>query len=171
MSIVSTDIQHLLSGGAANANPNASLGGAVSATQITDNVDNNLFDDVTSAEAAAGSVEFRGYYAKNAHATIPLTDARVYISQATTSTDTELDIAIAAEAVDTTMATIATETTVPTSVTFTRPTTYAGGLQLNSSTGLAAGSRRGFWVRRTVTAGAAAAAGDNGQLKIEGGTT
>jgi hypothetical protein len=67
------------------------------------------------------------------------------------------------------MATIADESTAPASVTFSRPTTFAGGLQLNGSTGLTAGSRRGCWIKRTVNAGAAAAA-DAGTLKVEGDT-
>jgi hypothetical protein len=166
--IATTDIQFRHSGGSANSNPDLDLGGVESSNQLTDATDNNLFDDVTGAESAAGSVEHRGIYAHNNDGSRTLQDARIYISVLTTSSSTELDIGIAVEAVNTTMATIANETTVPGSVTFSRPTTYAGGLQLNAATGLAAGARRGVWVRRTVTAGATAAAGDSGTLKIEG---
>lgn len=172
MPIVSTDIQLPLSGGATNTTPNASLGGVLSTSaQIVDATANNLFDNVTSAEATAGSTEYRGFYVKNNHATLALTDARIYISQATTSPDDEIDIGIAVEGVSTTMATIANETTAPTSVTFSRPSTFAAGLQLNSTTGLAAAAYRGVWIRRTVNAAAAAATGDQGTIKVEGTTT
>jgi hypothetical protein len=45
--IVAADIHLRLSGGAANTNANASLGGAKSSTSIVDNVLNNLWDNVT----------------------------------------------------------------------------------------------------------------------------
>ena len=171
MSIVAADILYQLSGGAANSNVNAALGGAISSVAVTDNIDNNLFDDVSAAEAAAGSVEYRGFYAKNNHGTLTLGDARAYISSPSTSTDDELDIGIAVEAVNVTMATIANETSAPTSVTFSRPSTYAAGLAINSTTGLAPAAARGIWVRRTVNSSAAAATGDAATIKVEGTTT
>lgn len=169
MPIVASDIHFRHSGGASNSDPNADLGGAESSNQITDATNGNLFDDVSGAESAAGDIEYRGFYAHNNHGSLTLQDARIYISSLTSSADTEFDLAIAAEAVNTTMATIANESTAPATVTFTRPTTYSGGLQLNSATGLAAGARRGVWIRRTVNAGAAAAA-DSGTIKVEGDT-
>jgi hypothetical protein len=167
--IVAGDIHFRHSGGAGNSDPNADLGGIMSSTQITDASNGNLFDDVSGAESAAGDIEYRGFYGYNNHGSLTLQDARIYISSLTSSADTEFDLGIAAEAVNVTMATIGNESTAPSSVTFTRPTTYAGGLQLNSTTGLTSGSRRGVWIRRTVTAGAAAAA-DTGTIKIEGDT-
>lgn len=169
MAITATDILWPLSGGSSNTNVNASLGGALSSTGIADATNDNLFDDVSGAEATAGDVEYRGFYIKNNHGTLTLTDARIYISALTSSAGTEFDIGIAAEAVSVTMATIANESTAPTSVSFSRPTDYTGGLQLNGSTGLAPGAYRGVWIRRTVTAGAGAAA-DTGTLKVEGNT-
>jgi hypothetical protein len=139
----------------------------MSSTGITDNVNNNLFDDVSGAESAAGSVEYRGFYVRNNDGSRDLTDARIYISSLTSSADTEFDLAIAVQAVNVDMATIANETTAPATVTFTRPTTYAGGLQLNGATGLVPAARRGVWIRRTVTAGAAAA-NDSGTITVEG---
>jgi hypothetical protein len=59
MPIAASDIQYRLSGGAANAVPDSSLGGAKSSVQIVDNTDNNLFDDVSGAEHTAGRVEYR----------------------------------------------------------------------------------------------------------------
>lgn len=171
MSIIASEILHQLSGGGSNTDPNASLGGVISTTAIVDNATGNLFDSVSASEASSGDVEYRGFYAKNNNGTLTLGDARAYISQATTSADDELDIGIAVEGVSTTMATIANESTAPTSVTFSRPTTYAGGLQLNSTTGLAPAAYRGIWVRRTVNAAAAAATGVTAILKIEGTTT
>lgn len=171
MSIIATDILFQLSGGGANTDPNAAIGGAISSTGITDNVTNNLFDNVSSAEAASGDTEYRCYYAKNNHGTLTLGDARVYISQATSGTDDEIDLGVAAAGVSSTETAVANENTAPASVTFSRPTTYAGGLALNSTTGLAPAAYRGVWVRRTVNASAAPVTGDNGIIKTEGTTT
>ena len=167
MPIAAADIQFRLSGGAGNSNVNASLGGVISSTGITDASANNLFDDVSGAESLAGDIEYRGIYIRNNDGTRTLVDARVYISALTSSADTELDIALADEAVNSTMETIADESTAPVGPVFSRPTTYSGGLQLNSTTGLAPSANKGVWVRRTVSAAAAAAA-DSGTLKVEG---
>ena len=169
MAIVAADLHFHLSGGAGNSDPNASLGGVMSSTAITDNTANNLFDDVSGAESAAGDIEYRGFYVENSHATLTLIDARIYISSLTASPNTEFDLAIADEAMNVSMETIADESTAPTGPTFSRPTTYAGGIQINSSTGLTATSWRGVWIRRTVDS-AAGAFSDTGTIKLEGDT-
>lgn len=172
MPIVASDIEFRYSGGSGNTSANACLGGAISTAgggTADTGVKNDLFDDVTSSEAAAGSVEYRGIYVKNNHGTITLEDARIWVSSDTSSASDELDIGVAVEAVNASMATIANETTAPTSVVFSHPTTYAGGLALNGSTGLTAGSFKGVWVRRTVTAGAGAAS-VTGTLSVQGNT-
>jgi hypothetical protein len=172
LAIASTDIEIRLSGGAANTTPNSALGGAMGTAAgalIATNVANNLFDDVSGSESAAGMTDYRGIYVKNNHGSLTLQSSVIYISADTTSTSTELDLGLAAEAMNVDMATIPNETTAPSGITFSHPTSRATGLQLNGSTGLTAGSRRGVWVRRTVTAGASASA-DGGDIKVEGDT-
>lgn len=166
MPTAASDLEWRLSGGAANTDPNASLGGAISTAGgglIADAVDNNLFDDVSSAETTAGDTEYRGLYLKNVHATITMQDIRVFF---TTAAD-DLDIALPSEAVNTSIATIANESTAPVGPTFSHPTTYAGGLALNSTTGLTAGSYRGLWVRRVVPAAAPGEAAHTETLKAQ----
>src|SRR5687768_205117 len=57
-----------------------SLGKHISTTQITSAVANNLFDDVTGVENAASDVEYRCIFVHNAHATITLENAGVYLA-------------------------------------------------------------------------------------------
>jgi hypothetical protein len=133
---------------------------------VDDAVANDLFDNVSAAEATAGDVEYRGFYVKNNHGTLPYQDARLYFTTAAS----QLDIAVAAEAAGATMATIANEGAAPTGVTFSHPTTYAAGLQLNGSGGLTAGQARGVWIRRTVNAGASAETAHIETLRCEGYT-
>jgi hypothetical protein len=171
--IIASDIEFRYSGGAANTDPNACLGGAIStagAGVVDTGVKNDLFDDVSSAEAAAGDIEYRGIYVKNNHGSITYEDCRVYISTDSANASDVIDIALADEAVTTTIETIANEGTAPVGPTFTHPTTYAGGLALNSTTGLAAAGYKGVWVRRTITAGAASGSITDNTLKVEGNT-
>ena len=74
MAIVSTDIQYRLSGGASNAVTASSLGGVKSSVAAS-----NYFDDVSSAEAGTGDTEYRCIYIHNAHATLTLIGAKVFI--------------------------------------------------------------------------------------------
>jgi hypothetical protein len=161
---MAADPRWRLSGGAANADPNASLGGAKSSVEITNSVDNNLFDDVTGDEHAAGENEYRGVYVHNL-GDQTLENAVIWISGLTPSSETEVDVAVAAEAVNATMATIANENTAPATVSFTRPVTKGTGLALGN---IPAGQHRGVWIRRAVTAGSTPQAADTFTVRVEG---
>lgn len=173
MPVSAADIVWRYSGGAGNTDPNACLGGAIStagAGIIDDNVDNDLFDDVSASESSAGDTEYRGFYIRNTNGSSTLTDARIYCSSNSTSTTEEIDVALADEAINTTIETIANENTAPVGPSFSHPTTYAGGLQLNGSTGLAANDYKGLWFRRTVNSGTTAQAANTSTWICEGTT-
>ena len=161
MAIVSTDMQYRLSGGASNSDTAASLGGAKSSVAAS-----NYFDDVSSAEASAGDVEYRCVYVHNAHGTLSLIGAKVFIQTNTPSSDTDVAIGLGSSAINGTEQTVADESTAPSGVTFSAPTTFAGGLAIGD---LAAGAHKAVWVRRTVNAGAAAYA-DSFTLRVQGDT-
>lgn len=169
MPIVAGDIEYRLSGGAANTSPAASLGGAMSTAGggiITSGAANNLWDDVSSAEASAGDIEYRGFYVKNNHGSITWENVVVWIDGLTSSADTEFDIALADEAVNVAMETIANESTAPSGPSFTRPTSKGTGLSIGN---IPPGQYKGIWIRRTVNA-LAAAANDSGSIRCEGDT-
>lgn len=169
MPIISTDLVFRLSGGAGNTSPAASLGGAMSTVGggiITTAVLNNVWDDVSSAEAAAGDVEYRGIYIQNNHGSLQLQTAVYWIDSLSTSPDTEADVTVAAEAAGVAMATIANESTAPATVVFSRPVTKGTGLAVGN---INAASFRGLWERRTVSA-AAAVASDTFSVRVEGDT-
>lgn len=163
MAIASTDIKYRLSGGASNTDPAAALGGVASTT--TD-VGSAYFDDVTSAEAVAGDIEYRCIYVKNTHASLTLIGATVWIQTNTPSTSTDAAIGLGTSAINGTEQTVANENTAPTGVTFSSPTSFATGLSIGD---LAAGAHKAVWVRRTVTAGAASAS-DGFTLRVQGDT-
>jgi hypothetical protein len=160
MSIIAGDFITRLSGGAANASGNAALGGVKSANAMSSSVD-ALFDAVAAAEAAAGSIEYRCVYLHNANATLDMTTAVVYVSANTPLAGTTLDIGVGTAAINGTEQTIANETTAPTGVAFSAPTTAGTGLALGT---IPAGQHKAVWMRRTVTAGSGASANDTFSL-------
>lgn len=163
MPIISTDIKYRLSGGASNTDPAAALGGAKSSTDAA----STIFDDVSSAEATAGDIEYRCIYVHNNHGSLTLQGAKVWIQTQTPSADTDVAIGLGSSAVNGTEQTVANEGTAPTSVTFSAPSSFAGGLTIGD---IPAGQHKAVWVRRTVNAGAAAAS-DSFALRVQGDTT
>lgn len=163
MPIVSTDIKYRLSGGASNTDPAAALGGAKSSTDAA----STIFDDVSSAEATAGDIEYRCVYVHNNHGSLTLQGAKIWIQTQTPSADTDVAIGLGSSAVNGTEQTVANEGTAPTSVTFSAPSSFAGGLTIGD---IPAGQHKAVWVRRTVNAGAAAAS-DSFALRVQGDTT
>lgn len=168
MPIASTDIKYRLSGGAANTDPNASLGGAKSSEEVVDNVDNNLFDDVSGAEHSAGDTEYRCIYVHNGHATITLTGALVWIQSDTSGAESDISIGVGTAAVNGTEQTVADESTAPAGVTFSdAAVSRATGLALGD---LPAGQHKAAWIRRTITAGTTPQAADTASIQAGGDT-
>lgn len=167
MPIANSDVKLRYSGGAGNTDPNASLGGAKSSTEPTDNTINAIWDNVTGDEGSPGDTEYRCVYIHNGHGTLALIAPKVWVSTNTTSTDDEVDIGLGSSALNGTEQTVANESTAPTSVTFSHPTTKAAGIALGD---IPAGQHRALWIKRVV--GAAAGAKDNNTyaLSVEGDT-
>ena len=159
MAIVPADILYFLTGGAANADPNLSLGGGISNTQCGTAV-HQLFDAVSSVEGAAGDTEYRAIDVKNSHGTETLAATVIWISQETVSAFTT--VALAYDATGT--QSVADESTAPTGLTFTTPLSRATGISLGD---IGPGATRRIWLRRTVTA-LAPVANDSGSLTVGG---
>lgn len=162
MPIQSSDIQYRLSGGASNADPLASLGGAKSSNAAGA----GIFDSVSGAESAAGDIEYRCIYVHNAHPTLTLTGATAWLPANTPSTSTLVEVGLGTSAMNATEQTVANESTAPSSVSFVPAATQGAGVSLGD---IPAGQSRAIWLRRTVTAGAAAIA-DSFTLRATGDT-
>lgn len=164
MPVAAADMKLYLSGGSGNADPNASFGGPISATEVNmTTVLNNLFADVAEAEAIAGSNKYRCVYLKNVHATDTLNAIKVYLSSNTPSPSTNIQIGIPAAAGNVTA--VANEDTAPSGITFSNAPDAGSALSIGN---LTAGSYYAIWFKRVVTAGAAAATSDPFQLKMTG---
>jgi len=140
----------------------------MSSVAVVDNTLNNFWDDTLGPESFAGDIEYRCGYILNNHATLTWLGVVIWVSAPTTSGDDEIDIGLGTTAVGTgSEQVIANESTAPTGVTFSRPTTSGTGLVIGD---IPAGSRKAIWIRRTVNAGAAASTGNSYQLSASGQT-
>ena len=162
MTITSVQLKLYLTGGAANSNPNLSLGGVTSSVQFTDNTLNNLFADVTAAEAAAGSTKYRALAFKNTSAETG-SSGLVYIYTETSSADTTIEIGY--DSVGT--QSIVNEDTPPSGVSFSKPLSLAAGIALGD---IAASGERRIWFKRIVTAAAAYTTSDAGAVRFAVGS-
>lgn len=166
MAVVAADIKFYLSGGASNTLPSACLGGAISTTEVNGGTPlNNLFDDVSDTEAAAGDTEYRCFYVKNTSGADTLTGAAVYIASNTPSADTTVNIGLDPAGVSGTATTIANESTAPAGVTFSAAANSGAALAIGN---LGPGATQAIWVRRVVDADAVAAASDPVTFRITG---
>lgn len=172
MAITSGDLKFRLSGGSANTTADNSIGGLMSLSQsINDNTDNNLWDDVTGAEANSGDTEYRCFFFRMSHATLDLTSAKAWISQTTPSGDTLINVGMELDPPKVGnsywVQSIADESTAPANVSFIHSTTKADGLDLGT---VEPCSTVAFWVERIVGAAASAYSDDYWSIKVEGDT-
>lgn len=163
MAIVATDLKFYLSGGASNTDPNASIGGAISTTQVG----SNLFDDIGTAEAAAGDTEYRAYFVKNTNATDTAYACKIWIASNTIATATSMQIAVCDEGVANTIETVGNESTAPTGPTFDDAEDEANALTIGT---LTAGQAFGIWVKRVVTTTSTAFPNDTATLRVKANT-
>ena len=175
MAIVNTDILLKLSttaGAAGNSNtstPNTTLGKYISTTQITDNTINNLFDNISGAENAASTVDYRCIFIHNNHGTLTYQSVVVWLlSEVAGGANIAIGVdpaaASAIGSASAQAATIANETTAPAGVTFTSPTTQGAGISVGD---ILPGQCRAVWVRRTATV-SAALSNDGVTLRVQG---
>lgn len=175
--IVSSDILLKYSTTAGSAGNNlggtagSSLGKYISATAMPDATLNALFDDVTGAENAASTVDYRCLFVHNSNAANALENAVVYLSAETAGgasiavgADTTAASAIGAPSAQALQ--VANETTAPTGVAFSAPTTSGTGVSLGT---IPVGQCKAFWVRRTA-ANTAALSNDGVTLSVTGDT-
>lgn len=159
MAITSGQLKIYLTGGVSNNNPDLSLGGVTSTTELQGGVLENLFSNVGPSEAWDGSIKYRAIDFKNTSAQTAY-GGLVYISTETTSADTQIDLAY-----DTGTQTIPDEDTAPSSpaLTFTHPLSPGGGVALGD---MAAGTTKRVWIRRTVSPNASATSLDQAIIRL-----
>ncbi len=172
MSVVAADMLLKFSVAAAAGNTTAgtaatSLGDQVSTTAVPAGPLNNLFDDVSGAEAAAGDTEYRCVFVHNSHATDTAFGVEVSV-QAEVGGGASFALAldnIAVSAVASGSAQAATVANENTSPGGGAGAFGAGPLSIGD---MGPGTVKGVWCRRTVAASTAAISNDGATLRIAG---
>jgi len=159
MPISASDIKFRLSGGGSNADQNASLGGAKSSTEAS----SALFDNVSSGEASAGDTEYRCIYVHNAHGTLTMLGTKIWIQANTPSGDTAMEISAGTSAINGTEQTVADENTSPAGTSFSSAANEGAAISLGD---IPAGQHKAVWIKRIVSAAAAAAA-DTANFRVK----
>jgi hypothetical protein len=165
MPIVAADIKEYRS--TFSASGVDSLGGAITATEVTDNTTHNIWDVVSSAESSAGDTEYRCIYVKNTHGSLTLQSAKVWIQTQTPSADTSVEIGLGTSAVNGTEQTVANENTAPSGVTFSTAANEGAALSIGN---LPNGQHKAIWIKRIVGSAATAANDDSYVLSYAGDT-
>lgn len=151
-----------LTGGSANADPNASLGGTMSNVSVSGTSLNNIFDDVLAAEAVAGDTEYRFIDLYNS-GDATATNVKFSISSNSTSPDTELtagqDATNNPHLASASLELLANESTAPASPAIVFAL-HPEGTELSLSN-IDAGSAARICLKRVVTAGADNIASDS----------
>ena len=164
MTVIAGNLDFFLSGGAANADVDASLGGAKSSVELVDDSLNNLFDDVSGTEHVAGDVEYRCIFVKNSNGSDTAYSGKVYIDTNTPGVDSVVAIGLDLTGQGDVADTVADEDTAPDpAVTFSSADGYANGIDIGD---LAPGESYPIWIRRTISAGSTAQALDNVIIKV-----
>jgi hypothetical protein len=131
-----------------------------------------MFDNISGAENAASTVDYRCIFVLNNHGSLAYQNAVVYISAetaggASVALATDNIAASAKGSASAQAAEIANETTAPSGVSaFSSPTTAGTGLSLGT---INAGQVKAVWVRRTA-ANSAALDSDGFTLGVSGDT-
>lgn len=169
MPVAASDISLNYSGGAANSNPDLSLGGARSSVAIPDATANNIFDDVQGAETISGDTEYRCFYVKNNHATLDFNNVKVWISQKTPAATEEIQIGMGTASKGGTEQSVANENTTPTGVTFIDASTSSTALDVGDLSNSAGGnSHKAIWIKRIVNPNTKAFKSNFFVIRVEG---
>ena len=173
-----SSLKWYLSGGATNADPNLSLGGARSSVEITLDTLNNIFGDVTGDEAETGVTTYRCVYWRNEDAdadgafspTAWIADQPYDPAPPYTATGETLEIGLDLAGKNGTADTVADEHTAPSpAVTFDDPATKALGLVLPSGP-YVENDFHALWIKRITPASQTYSASTKFAIGFEVGT-
>ena len=155
----------------AQADPDDSIGGFMSTTELTSGASHDIFDPISGAENQAGTIDYRCVFIHNNHGTLTLQAPRIWITNPVAGgADAAIALddtgVVAEDSASAQAERIADENTAPSGETFSAPTSKATGLAPGD---IGPGQCVAVWIRRTATD--SAALNDDGfQLNIEGDT-
>jgi len=130
------------------------------------NMAENLFDSVSSAEAAGGDTEYRALMVRNDSA-YTMSNVKVWLESNTPFSDDSVEIGLETADANGEIQTVAGEGSAPAGVTFSAAGGEVNGLSIGT---LGAGKNHGVWVKRVVTATSLRYADNNFTLSVKADT-
>lgn len=136
-----------------------SLGGAITATELSSGTMHDLFDAVPSTEATSGRTEYRCIYVRNTNASQTLYAAKAYIATNTASPDSTFEIALDPAGINADSTILLADEldtgALLSGLSFVPAADFANGIVIGD---MAATEYHAVWVKRIINPGAAAAA-------------
>jgi hypothetical protein len=176
MPLSSLDIVFYYTGNATGPSNNTlSLGGTISTATIPDATANNVFDDVTGDESAAGDTEYRGIAVKDTSSSCTMINPKVWIAgyvRASSGADT-IKIARSTFPLNSnTMGICTNESTAPSETGLSWIVEGSPSSTIDFSPGtLNTGNWFGLWLMRTVPPGASAFSNRSVTIQVQCETT
>ena len=160
--------RHLLYSGTAGAiiifvssTSNIVTTGTYTQSILIEPLKNALFDYISSSEASAGDTEYRCIYLKlvaySGVSTGAAANTRVWIDTDAVGADS-ITIGLGSAGINAQEQSVANESTAPSGVTFSAPTSYVTGLVVGD---LTPGSYRAIWIKRVIPANTVTTAVDD----------
>lgn len=166
MSIVPSDIGMYLTGGSSNTNPNLSLGGNVSSTEVVSNELHKLFRRITDSEASSGVTLYRCVAIKNKDPALEMRNVAFYMVVDSKSGDSLVTYSRAQAGKNTVETAVANEFTAPTgsNINFVAALQRSGGLNLGN---LDQNEFFNVWIKYIVQPGSLPFANDEFKMRVE----
>jgi len=174
---MAADLNFRLTGGSSNSDPDSSIGGVMSSVNVSSSPMNNLFDDITAAEAAQ-SVGYEDYRAIDIYNSGDATaeSVSIWVSSPTVSEDSHLEIGYDTSSKDGSNSGATSHTASwngevlssvlePTSPSISFSTRYSGSELALPDIPTSEAIR--VWIKRVIDSGAGNLANDLASIKIK----
>lgn len=160
MAIESSELKLRLSGGAANSNPAASIGGTISSVDMP----TGIFANIPAADSSAGETYYRLVYVRNTDPALTAVGTKVWFSDVGDNADTTFSMGLATQGLNTEVTAIADEHTAPSpTVTFSTPTSAETALSMGD---IPTGQYYGLWLKCVIGASSSAYANDGFTVRV-----
>jgi len=146
MVVLPENVQIRLSGGATNANPFGSLGGAKSSNQMKDDMLDSLFDPISINQRISGHTDYYCVYIHNNSSTSQMSNTKIWF----TVVSTYITMGFGTSPVGGVEQSINPDTNPPAGITFSQPLSENNALALGVV--IPATSHKALWFRRVIPA-------------------
>ena len=143
------------------------LGGAITASEITSNQVNNLWDDIDGLGSANGETNYRCLYVRNINTSLTLQSAVVYLLSNSSVTGVSIEVGLGTSPINGTEQSVPNENTAPAGVIFSTAEDFANALSIGD---IPSDSFKAIWLKRVVVAGVNPFTNDSPTLRVSGQT-